>query len=34
MRLYAIASLDADLNPLDRLKLVRIDAAQSCPAGP
>jgi hypothetical protein len=31
LRLYSIASLDANLNTIDRLKLLRIDAAPSCP---
>jgi hypothetical protein len=31
MRLYATASLDANLHPIDRLKLARIDAAPACP---
>jgi len=31
MRLYSIASLDANLSPIDRLKLMRIDGAPSCP---
>ncbi len=31
MRLYAVASLDDQLNPLDRLKLMRIDPTPSCP---
>ena len=31
MRLYSIASLDDNLTPIDRLKLLRIDAAPSCP---
>jgi hypothetical protein len=30
MRLYSIASLDADLNPIDRLKLMQIDPAPAC----
>jgi hypothetical protein len=31
MRLYSVASLDAKLTPIDRLKLTQIDAAPSCP---
>jgi hypothetical protein len=31
LRLYAIATLDAKLNPIDRLKLLRIDGIPSCP---
>ncbi len=31
MRLYAVASLDATLRPIDRLKLMQIDAAPACP---
>jgi hypothetical protein len=31
LRLYAIASLDLNLDPLDRLLLLRIDAAPACP---
>jgi hypothetical protein len=31
MRLYSVASLDASLDPIDRLKLLRIDAASTCP---
>lgn len=31
MRLYAIATLDSNLRPIDRLKLLRIDAAPACP---
>jgi hypothetical protein len=31
MRLYAIASLDSNLNAIDRLKLMRIDAMPGCP---
>ena len=31
MRLYAIASLDSDLRPMDWLRLMRIDAAPACP---
>jgi hypothetical protein len=30
MRLYAVASLDSQLNPLDRLKLMRIEPAPVC----
>ncbi len=30
MRLYSVASLDANFNPIDRLKLMQIDAAGSC----
>ena len=30
MRLYAVASLDEKLQPLDRLKLMRIEATPSC----
>jgi len=31
LRLYSIASLDANLEAIDRLKLLRIDSAPSCP---
>jgi hypothetical protein len=31
MRLYAVASLDATLEPIDRLKLMQIDATPACP---
>jgi hypothetical protein len=31
MRLYAIATLDPSLHPIDRLRLLRIDAVPSCP---
>jgi hypothetical protein len=31
MRLYAVATLDANLRPIDRLKIRRIDAASACP---
>jgi hypothetical protein len=31
LRLYAVASLDENLTPLDRLKLMRIDATSACP---
>src|ERR1019366_3159332 len=31
MRLYAIASLDAELRPIDGLKLERIDGVDACP---
>ena len=31
MRLYCVASLDEKLQPIDRLKLMRIDSAPSCP---
>ncbi len=30
LRLYTVGSLDAELRPLDRLKLLQIDAASSC----
>ena len=31
LRLYSIASLDESLKPIDRLKLLQIDSASSCP---
>jgi hypothetical protein len=31
LRLYAVATLDPALVPIDRLKLMRIDSARSCP---
>ena len=31
MRLYALASLDAELRPIDRLRLLRVDPASRCP---
>jgi hypothetical protein len=31
MRLYCIASLDRTLEPLDKLKLLRVEAAPACP---
>ena len=31
MRLYSVASLDERLEPIERLKLLRIDSAPSCP---
>jgi len=31
MRLYAIAWLDSNLRPIDRLRLTRVDAASACP---
>jgi hypothetical protein len=31
LRLYSVASLDAKLNPIDRLRLLRIDGVGSCP---
>lgn len=31
MRLYSLATLDADLTPIDRLKLMRIEGVASCP---
>jgi hypothetical protein len=31
MRLHAVAALDADLHPIDRLKLMAIDGAGECP---
>ncbi len=31
MRLYSVATLDATLQPIDRLKLMRIDAVPACP---
>jgi hypothetical protein len=31
MRLYAVASLDEKLNPIDRLKLMQIDPSPACP---
>jgi hypothetical protein len=31
MRLYSLAQLDDDFNPIDRLKLERIDPAPACP---
>jgi hypothetical protein len=34
MRFYCIASLDPKLVPIDRLKLMRIDAARACPSAP
>ena len=34
MRLYAIATLDANLRAIDRLQLTRIDAADACPSAP
>lgn len=30
MRLYSLATLDARLDPIDRLKLQRIDAEPAC----
>ncbi len=31
MRIYAIATLDENLNPVDRLRLMRIESAPACP---
>jgi hypothetical protein len=31
LRLFAVATLDDNLAPLDRLKLMRIDSTSACP---